>query len=145
VEKKQTSTQFKDLWYWMVVTTAVFSIIIISIPADLRLVASIRVLLGVLITLWLPGYSLTRLLFPNELKAESTKEIIIIERFAVSVGLSISLVSIISLILRYTPFASDYLTVLSLLNLSIIFSSVAWIRDGQVTTKKKSEKNEILH
>ena len=58
----------------------------------------IRVILTVPVILFIPGYVLIAALFPEK------KSIDGIERFALSVGLSIAVVPLIGLLLNYTPF-----------------------------------------
>ena len=58
----------------------------------------IRVIFTVPVILFIPGYVLIAALFPEK------KSIDGIERFALSVGLSIAVVPLIGLVLNYTPF-----------------------------------------
>lgn len=62
----------------------------------------IRVIFTVPVILFIPGYVLIAALFPK--KFSEKKGIDGIERFALSVGLSIAVVPLIGLILNYTPF-----------------------------------------
>jgi len=52
---------------------------------------------GLILVLFLPGFVVMQALFPSE------KELDGIERFALSVGLSIAITPLIGLILNYTP------------------------------------------
>ena len=58
----------------------------------------IRIILGLLFVLFLPGYSLIAALFPKK------KDLDTIERLALSFGLSIAITPLIGLLLNYTPF-----------------------------------------
>ncbi len=58
----------------------------------------LRVLFSVPVILFIPGYVLIAALFPEK------KSIDGIERFALSIGLSIAVVPLIGLVLNYTPF-----------------------------------------
>lgn len=58
----------------------------------------VRVVLGLPLVLFLPGYALIALLFPRKTDLDS------IERIALSFGLSIAVVPLIGLGLNYTPF-----------------------------------------
>ena len=58
----------------------------------------IRVIFTVLVILFIPGYVLIAALFPEKTSIDG------IERFALSVGLSIAVVPLIGLVLNYTPF-----------------------------------------
>ncbi len=58
----------------------------------------IRVIFTVPVILFIPGYVLIAALFPEKTSIDG------IERFALSVGLSIAVVPLIGLVLNYTPF-----------------------------------------
>lgn len=62
----------------------------------------LRIIFTVPVILFIPGYVLIAALFPNRLSEK--KGIDGIERFALSVGLSIAVVPLIGLALNYTPF-----------------------------------------
>jgi len=83
----------------------------------------IRIILGLPLLLFLPGYSFIAALFPikNDLDG--------IERFALSFGLSIAVVSLQGLALNYTQFGIRLAPVLILLSaFTISLSFVAWVR-----------------
>ena len=82
-----------------------------------------RYLFGSVFVLFLPGYSLIRALF-------GSRELDSIERFALSVGLSLALVPLAGLLLNYTPWGIRTAPVtLSLLGLTLVFASAAVVRD----------------
>ena len=60
----------------------------------------VRIVLGLLLVLFLPGYSLIAALFPGKGDLDG------IERIALSFGLSIAVVPLLGLALNYTPFGS---------------------------------------
>lgn len=62
---------------------------------------TLRIILGLPFILFLPGYNLIFALFPT--KKTTTQSIDILERIALSFGLSIAIVPLIGLILNYTP------------------------------------------
>jgi len=114
---------------------------LIPIPEDLALVilctllsipfvlvsplneTSIRIILGLPLVLFLPGYSLIAVLFPRREDLDG------VERIALSFGLSIAIVPLIGLALNYTPFGirlTPILVVLSLLTVS--FALGAYVR-----------------
>jgi uncharacterized membrane protein len=70
-----------------------------------------------------------RALFPE-------KELDSIERFALSLGVSLALVSIVGLLLNYTPFGIQLAPItLSLLALTIILATTAIIRAHKASLK----------
>lgn len=120
-------------WYWitiiLVTTTAltVFTIQENSFP-----LIFVRNVLGAIFVLFLPGYSLIKTLFPE-------KELGTIEYTVLSIGMSLALVPIIGLILYYTPWGIETTPItIILLTLTIIFATVAIIREHQ--TKNKTNK-----
>lgn len=83
----------------------------------------VRTVLGLIFILVLPGYVATAALFPNR------ESIDIIERVALSIGLSIAIVSLAGLALNYTPFGIKLEPILATLSgFVLIASAVAWRR-----------------
>lgn len=83
----------------------------------------IRIILGLPLLIFLPGYSFIEALFPKKYDLGE------IERIALSFGLSIAIVSLLGLALNYTPFGIRLTPILTLLSLFIIsLSIVAWVR-----------------
>lgn len=79
--------------------------------------AASRVVLGSLLVLFLPGYSLVEALYPGEGDLEP------LERLALSVGLSLALVPLVGLLLNYTPWGirlDPVIAALSTLTLSLL-------------------------
>lgn len=81
------------IWLWIVVAVSFAGGIVVIIPTSSPLVY-VRNVFGLILVAFLPGYSLTRALFPR-------RQIDTIERAALSIGLSLSLVAIVGLILNY--------------------------------------------
>jgi len=120
----------KASWYWVTVVLIIASVIaVFAIPENAYPIVYLRYVLGIILVLWLPGYSLTRALFPE-------KELDNIERTALSIGMSLALVPIAGLILYYTPWGIETIPVtLSLLALTATFATAAIIREHQNNTK----------
>jgi len=74
----------------------ILSIILIILIGLTQLYAT-RLTLGLALVLLFPGYTLISALFPK------AKDLDVIERVALSFGLSIAIVPLIGLILNYTP------------------------------------------
>lgn len=82
-----------------------------------------RIFFGLILVLFLPGFSLTAMLFPKRDDLES------IERVAFSIILSLVGVPLLGLILNFTPFGIKLITILVILSaFTIMFSLIAWIR-----------------
>jgi len=120
----------KASWYWATIVLIIASVIaVFAIPENAYPIVYLRHVLGIILVLWLPGYSLIKALFPQ-------KELDNIERTALSIGMSLALVPITGLILNYTPWGIETTPVtLSLLALTSIFATAAIIREHQTKTK----------
>lgn len=100
---------------------------IIFLPSNV-----LRIVLGLPLVLFFPGYVLILALFP---KREGLTGI---ERIALSFGLSIAVVPLIGLILNYTPWGIRlYPVLLSLVVFIMTMSGVAWYRRRSLTEDEK--------
>mgnify|MGYP000303561986 CR=1 FL=1 len=107
----------KDLTATILIST--FLLLIIFLLPD---IGFLRVFLGLLFVLFLPGYVFIATLFPG-------RNIDWIERVALSFGLSIAIVPLIGLGLNYTPFGIRLIPILlSLYIFIIVFSILAYVR-----------------
>ncbi|MEM0313395.1 MAG: DUF1616 domain-containing protein [Candidatus Bathyarchaeia archaeon] len=80
----------------------------------------LRIAVGSLYVLFLPGYSLVEALYPRE------EELSPLERLALSIGLSLALVPLVGLALNYTPWGirlDPIMAALSLLTLGLLLAS----------------------
>ena len=87
----------------------------------------IRIILGLPLVLFLPGYSLIAALFPRKDDLDG------IERVALSFGLSIAITPLLGLALNYTPFGirlSPVLIVLSVFTISLAMG--AYVRRSKI-------------
>jgi len=83
----------------------------------------VRIILGLLLVLFLPGYSLIAALFPRKDDLDG------IERIALSFGLSIAVVPLLGLALNYTPFGIRLVPVLVVLSMfTVSIAVVAGVR-----------------
>ena len=100
---------------------------IIFLPSNV-----LRIVLGLPLVLFFPGYVLILALFP---KREGLTGI---ERIALSFGLSIAVVPLIGLILNYTPWGIRlYPVLLSLVVFIMTMSGVGWYRRRSLTEDEK--------
>jgi uncharacterized membrane protein len=92
----------------------------------------VRIVLGFSLVLFLPGYSLIAMLFPR------MDDLGWVERFALSLGLSIAIVPLLGLVLNYTPFGIRLVPVLIVLSaFTISLSLVAWVRRLKVPPEER--------
>jgi len=104
-----------DLDLALVIFFTLLCIPFVLIP-PLNEISPIRIILGLPLVLFLPGYSLIATLFPRKDDLDA------IERIALSFGLSIAITPLLGLALNYTPFGirlSPILTVLSIFTVSL--------------------------
>jgi hypothetical protein len=132
-------------WYWATIAIALATAItVFFIPQDLYPLAYIRNVLGVIFVLFLPGYAFTKAFFPVNLPIKTSSENLDnIERFALSIAMSLALAPMVGLILYYTPVGIGLTPVtLSLLALTAVLATVGASREHQAkstTTQPLSE------
>ena len=137
-----TLSQYLRLWernVWFYTSLAVSLVTLLAIytlPAVFPLVA-IRWVLGSVFVLFIPGYVTVEALFPKGRELDG------IERFALSVGLSLALVPLIGLLLNYTPWGIRLdPIVISLTAFTVALSIVALIRRFRMS-KEQSELEKL--
>jgi hypothetical protein len=121
-------------WYWVTIGLVLGTVAsVFVIPENLFPLVYVRYFLGSFFVLFLPGYAFTKALFPKQVPIRTgSEEIDNIERFALSAGMSLALVPMVGLALNYTPFGITFVPVtLSLLALTIIFATAAFLREQQ--------------
>jgi hypothetical protein len=134
-------------WYWITLALTIATVIVVFTVSETAFpLVYIRYVLGTIFILWLPGYAFIKALFPQHLPftkglahtlETSEKNLDIIERIALSLGMSLALVPIVGLLLNYTPWGIRLTPiVLSLLALTTIFATAAIIREHQTTRQK---------
>jgi len=114
-------------WYWISMILEVITVLVVLlIPENSYPLAYTRYLLGMIFILWLPGYSFTKALFPTGPPiTSSTKNLEMLERIALSIGLSLAIVPVVGLFLNYTSWGVRLIPLLiGLLGLTTIFATV---------------------
>jgi hypothetical protein len=132
----------ESAWYWTIIAVAIASTItVFAIPQDSYPLAYVRNVLGVIFVLFLPGYAFIKVFFPRKLPfKESSENLYNIERFALSIGISIALTSIVGLILYYTPLGISLASItLSLLTLTTALATIATAREYQAKSITKQD------
>jgi uncharacterized membrane protein len=121
-----------DLMVVLVLT--VLTILFVLIPPFEK--TAFRIVLGLPVVLFLPGYALIAALFPRK------NDIDAIERLALSFGLSIAVVPLIGLVLNFTPWGIRLVPIIISLTLFIfIMVFVAHSRRQQIQEKEKFDVN----
>lgn len=102
------------------------AITLLLFPAAAFTSGALRIILGLPVALFIPGYVLLSALFPNRGNLSN------IERIAFSIGLSIAVAVIIGAILNFTPWGiSLYPLLISFTIFVVITTVVAWYRSLQ--------------
>jgi uncharacterized membrane protein len=122
----------RNLGLYAALATSLLTILAIyTVPPQPPLVA-IRWVLGSVFVLFIPGYVTVEALFPKSLELDG------IERFALSVGLSLALVPLVGLLLNYTPWGIRLTPILiSLTILTVALCLIGLIRKFQLSTRNK--------
>jgi len=100
-----------------------------------NIIGPVRVFFGLPIVLFIPGYMLVYALFPGK---KTDEGIDIIERIALSLGLSLAIVPLIGLGLNYTPWGINLTPIILSLELFIFcLASIAIYRWYQLPSSKR--------
>lgn len=130
-------------WYWITIVLS-FSAALstFTIPENVYPAVYARYVLGTIFVWLLPGYSFVRALFPTKVPVPTKRtELDLIERVALSIGMSIVLVIINGFVLNYTSFGIRTTSVtLSLLTLTMAFAVVGVIREFQALGRQNQER-----
>jgi uncharacterized membrane protein len=119
------------LLYAFNILTAVLFVVIALLPNNV-----LRIILGLPVVLFFPGYTLLAALFPRK---DSLGDI---ERFALSFGISIAVVPLIGLGLNYTPWGIRlYPIMISLFVFILVMSGIAWYRNRKLPDAEKISIN----
>jgi len=106
----------QNTWFFLVTTASIATLAAVYVIPNTYPMVVFRWVVGSIFILFLPGYATIQVLFP------SGKELDGIERFALSIGLSIAITPLIGLLLNYTPWGirlDPIMTSLSLFTLSV--------------------------
>ncbi len=121
--KRVRSTRPTDLILVVIFTLLTAAFVLIPILNE----TPIRTVLGILLVLFLPGYSLIAALFPRQGDLDS------IERVALSFGLSIAITPLIGLGLNYTPWGIRLDPILiCLVGFTLSMCLIAYLRRGHL-------------
>jgi hypothetical protein len=120
----------RNLWFYLSWVASFATVLVIyAVPDDFPLVVA-RWVLGSVFVLFIPGYVTVEALFPKG------RDLDAIERFALSIGLSLALVPLIGLLLNYTPWRIRLTPiVISLIIFTIGLSLVALGREFRLSVE----------
>jgi len=123
----------RNLWLYASLTMSLATVLAVyAIPSEFPFVA-LRWVLGSVFVLFIPGYVTVKALFPRG------RELDAIERFALSVGLSLALVPLVGLLLNYTPWGIRLTPiVISLIILTAGLAVVALARQHRISVEQPS-------
>jgi hypothetical protein len=149
-EKKNTSFEtyifsLEAAWYWIIIAlTLITTITIFTIPQDSYPLASVRNVLGVIFVLFLPGYVFIKAVFQKKILIKTSSESFDnIERFVLSIAMSIALTPMVGLILYYTPLGIGLTPItISLQTITTVLATVAIAREYRA--KSNIQKTEII-
>jgi hypothetical protein len=117
-------------FYLPFVASLVTLLVVYVVPPSFPFIA-FRWVLGSVFVLFLPGYMAVEALFPKG------RELDVIERFALSVGLSLALVPLVGLLLNYTPWGIRLDPIMiSLTMLTIGLSVIAMARRYRLSVER---------
>ena len=128
----------RNLWFYATVFTALVTVLVIyTVPTDLPLVA-VRWVFGAVFVLFIPGYVTVEALFPKGRELDG------IERFALSVGLSLALVPLIGLLLNYTPWGIRLNPiVISLVAFTLLVAGLGVARRFRVAAERFEPEKQV--
>ena len=135
------------IWYWLTIAAGLITVVLVfTIAESVYPWIYARNLFGVIFVLFLPGYTFTRALFQDNIfKGSSKGDLEIIVQIVLSVGMSITLVSIVGLLLYYSPWGLDLAAIVfSLLVLTFVFSTVAVVREYNAKENRLRQANYVL-
>jgi hypothetical protein len=130
------------IWYQITIAIAIAATLSIFTISENSPIILIRSALGTVFVLFLPGYTLVKLLFQQKLPVVTNSERMDnIERFLLSIGLSITLAIIVSLIFNYTPSGIHIIPITTdLLTITIVFATVDILREFELKQMASQKK-----
>jgi uncharacterized membrane protein len=116
------------------VLIAIIAITLLLFPLVAFTSGVLRIIFGLCLVLFFPGYSLLSALFPGKGDLSG------IERVALSFGLSIAIVPLVGLILNYTPWGIRLYAILIAITIFIFAAAaIAWQRQRRLPSQERFE------
>lgn len=135
------SSSSRAVWYWVTLVLTAATIVVVNVVSmDVYPQAYFRNVLGTVFTLWFPGYTFIKALFPQQLPVKTAdKDLGVIERVALSIGMSLAFVPLVGLLLNYTPWGmTANVSTLGLAALTVIFATAGVVREHQTMTPRQA-------
>ena len=134
-KRQHTMSTRKDLALVILLTLLCIPFVLITPLNE----SPIRIILGLPLVLFLPGYSLIALMFPRKDDLDG------IERVALIFGLSIAVVPLLGLTLNYTPFGIRLLPILTVLSVfTVSFAISAYVRKSRIPEEDRFEIGRFI-
>jgi len=128
----------RAIWFWTTIAAGAITVaLVFTISENVYPWFYVRNVFGVIFVFFLPGYAFTKAIFPIDMPIKaSTKDLETIERIALSFGTSIALVSLVGLLLFYSPLGLNLTSiVLSLLAFTLAAATAAVARESSIKRK----------
>jgi hypothetical protein len=119
------------IWLWVTLALSIATLIsVYTIPDSAYPMVYLRYSLGIIFVAFLPGYAVAKTIYPSGVLFKVSSEIVdTIERFVLSIGLSLALACVVGLILNYTPWGIKLTPmILCLFAVTVVFSLIGAIR-----------------
>lgn len=89
------------LWFWLTITAAVLTVVLFVFSAETAPWSYLRNIAGVIFVFWLPGFAFVKAVIPSKPPQNLDKSLVNIERFVLSVGLSVVLTVFVGVVVYY--------------------------------------------
>jgi hypothetical protein len=125
-------------WFWIATIFALLTLVsVFLIPENFQPLSYLRSIVVVIFIAFLPGYTLVKTLFPVEVSIETFEgDFDQIERFALSICMSLVVVPIVGLYLNFTPWGIGLAPMtFFIFGFSMVFSVIALIREHRAKIK----------
>ncbi|MEM2759472.1 MAG: DUF1616 domain-containing protein [Nitrososphaerales archaeon] len=117
-----------NLFLWLTISVTLLTLATVYLIPDAASWAILRIVIGGMLVLFIPGYTVSQLLF-------TTRDMDIIERIALSVGFSFAIVPLIGLMLNYSPWGVTLVPVVAAV--SVFSISLAFISTYKIFLLRK--------
>lgn len=137
----------ETIWFWIIIIVGAVVALLFFVNSETTYpLIYVRNVFGLLFILFLPGYALMRILFPINLAVRaSNDQVHSIQRIALSIATSIVIVTVIGMLVYYSPWGLNLsIIVLSLLVITQIMATSALIREYRVNRVQYNGQPAIL-